>query len=86
MSKFSPALNFLNEMESEALKSALESLEVLLKELEEKNDPEPIEMEIVNSSYKLIENLQTIKVLLRQYYQKQSRNISTSIKLNDLYK
>lgn len=83
MSRLNTVVNFLNELHSESVKSALGSLSVLLDELEEKNDPEQIEMEIVNVSYQFIENLNLLEAALRKY--KATDHVLTGTKLQGLY-
>lgn len=83
MSRLNTVVNFLNELQSDSVKSALGSLSILLNELEEKNDPEPIEMEIVNVTYQLLEKLNLLEAALRKY--KTSNHILTGSKLDDLY-
>jgi len=83
MSKLNTVVNFLNELKSDSVKSALGSLSILLNELEEKNDPEPIEMEIVDVSYQLLEKLNLLEAALRKY--KATDHILAGDKLSNLY-
>ena len=83
MSRLNTVVNFLNELNSDSVKSALGSLSVLLDELEDKNDPEQIEMEIVNVSYQFIEKLNLLEAALRKY--KATDHVLTGSKLDDLY-
>jgi len=83
MSRLNTVINFLNELNSDSVKSALGSLSILLNELEDKNDPEQIEMEIVNVSYQFIEKLNLLEAALRKY--KATDHVLTGSKLNDLY-
>ena len=85
MSRLNPVINFLNELNSESMKSALGFLSKLLEDLEIKNDPEPIEMEIVSISYQLFENLNLLQAAMRKYQNSES-DILTGSKLTDLYK
>lgn len=85
MSRLNPIVNFLNELNSESMKSALSSLSKLLEDLEIKNDPEPIEMEIVSTAYQLIENLSLLQAAMRKYQNSES-DILTGSKLTNLYK
>ena len=48
-------IRFLNELNSQEVKGAFDFLSNILKELEDKIDPDPIEMEIVDSAYQAIE-------------------------------
>lgn len=83
MSRLNTVVNFLNELRSDSVKSALGSLEILMSELEDKNDPEPIEMEIVNVSNQLFEKLNLLEAALRKY--KNTEHVLTGSKLGDLY-
>jgi len=83
MSRLNTVVNFLNELNSKSVKSALGSLSILLNELEDKNDPEHIEMEIVNISYQFIEKLNLLEAALRKY--KATDHVLTGSKLDDLY-
>jgi hypothetical protein len=82
MSRINTVVNFLNELRSDSVKSALGSLSVLLNELEDKNDPEPIEIEIVDVSYQLFEKLNLLEAALRKY--KATDHILTGSKIDDL--
>ena len=84
MSQINTINNVLNEFRSESVKSVLESLLILLKELEEKNDPEPVEIEIVSITYQFLEKLNLLENSLRTY--KKSESILTGNKLYDLRK
>jgi hypothetical protein len=83
MSRLNTVVNFLNELNSESMKSALGSLSILINELEDKNDPEHIEIEIVNVSYQFIEKLNLLEAALRKY--KAIDHVFMGTKLNDLY-
>lgn len=82
MSRLNTVVNFLNELRSDSVKSALGSLSVLLTELEDKNDPEPIEIEIVDVTYQLLEKLNLLEAALRKY--KVTDHVLTGNKLDDL--
>lgn len=83
MPRLNKVVNFLNELKSDSMKSALGSLSILLNELEDKIDPEPIEVEIVSISYQLLEKLSLLEASLRKY--KTTDHILAGNKLNDLY-
>ena len=83
MSRLNTVVNFLNELRSDSVKSALGSLEILIHELEDKNDPEPIEMEIVDVAYQMLEKLNLLEAALRKY--KVTDHVLTGNKLGDLY-
>jgi predicted XRE-type DNA-binding protein len=61
------ALAFLTELHSDNVKGTFESLSNMLNELENKNDPEKIEVDIVEQIYQLIEKLNVISETLKVY-------------------
>jgi hypothetical protein len=61
------ALAFLTELHSDNVKGTFESLSNMLKELEDKNDPEQIEVDIVEQTYQLIEKLNVLSETLKTY-------------------
>ena len=77
-------IRFLNELNSSGVKDTFEFLENLLKELEDKIDPDPIEMEIVDSAYQTIEKLNMLENNLRKYVMDENRSLPGT-RLNDLY-
>lgn len=83
MSRKTTIVNFLNEIDSGSVKDALGSLQTLVEDLENKNDPEPIEVEIVDMSYQLLEKLELIRAALRRYMR--TEHVLTGNKLDDLY-
>jgi hypothetical protein len=74
----------LNELNSEEVKNLFEHLQRFLEHLEEKNDPEPIEIQIVDSAYQLIEKMQLFESVIKQYGIKTSEDLLGS-KLDKLY-
>lgn len=82
MSNPKQVANFLNELQSDSMKSALGSLSVILDELENKNDPEPIEIEIVSTAYQLLEKLNLLQAAMRKY---SNDSTLTGNKLDSLY-
>ena len=84
MSRINAVVNFLNTLNSSPVKEAFDALTALLEELEMKNDPEPIEMEIVDSAYQAIEKLNLLQTAMRRY--KSSDKSLTGNTLSDLYK
>lgn len=68
------------------MKNALGSLSKLLEDLEIKNDPEPIEIEIVDTAYQLIEKLNLLQTAMRKYKNSESSILLTADKLTNLYK
>ena len=83
MSRSNLVTKFLNELNSEEVKSAMEHLTALLEILEEKVDPEPIEMTIVDEAFKTIEQIKVLENALRNY-QQVIRTLDGD-KLSDLY-
>ncbi len=77
-------IRFLNELRSKEVKGAFEFLTTILEKLEEKIDPDPIEMEIVDSAYQAIEKLNLLENNLRKYVMG-GNEILPGNKLEDLY-
>jgi len=77
-------IRFLNELNSQEVKGAFDFLSNILKELEDKIDPDPIEMEIVDSAYQAIEKLNVLENNLRSYVTDQNKSLPGS-KLSSLY-
>lgn len=76
--------NFLNELKTENNKHIFDSVNTLLEHLENRNDPDPIELQIVDSSYQLLEKLNVLESLLRQYQKNGNENLPSN-KLTSLY-
>ncbi len=74
---------FLMELHSEEVQGLFESLDVLLEHLEEKVDPDPEDLQIVNSAYQSLEKLRTLEGYLKQKVG--SRPTLKGNKLQDLY-
>lgn len=72
-------VNFLKEIHAED-KESLEPFRVFLENMENKEDPDPIELQIVDTSYQLLEKLDTLENLLKNY---NKQNLIGN-KLNDL--
>lgn len=83
MSRFNLVVNFLNMLNSAPVKESFSCLSTLVENLETKNDPEPIEIEIVNAAYQVIEKLNLLQSTMKQY--KNEEKILTGNKLTDLY-
>ena len=77
-------IRFLNELRSKEVKGAFEFLTTILEGLEEKIDPDPIEMEIVDSAYQAIEKLNILENNLNKYIADSNETLPGNI-LNDLY-
>jgi hypothetical protein len=78
-------LRFLNELNSQEVKSTFEFLSKILEGLEGKNDPDRIEMEIVDSAYQVIEKMSMLESTLRKYVNNENIKTLPGNKLNDLY-
>ena len=76
--------NFLNELSTEEHKQVFNSLNMLLEHLENRDDPEPIELQIVDSTYQLLEKLNDVQTLLRKYQKDINKNLPGN-KLTSLY-
>jgi len=76
--------NFLNELNTEDHKQVFNSLNMLLEHLENRDDPEPIELQIVDSTYQLLEKLNDVQSLLRKYQKNINKNLPGN-KLTSLY-
>ena len=61
------ALAFLTELHADNVKGTFESLSNMLNKLEDKNDPEKIEVDIVEQVYQLIEKLNLLSETLKTY-------------------
>lgn len=77
------AFSFLSELHSDNVKNTFESLTNMLESLETKNDPDRIELEIVDNGYQLIEKINLISELLKEYIK--NENILIGDKIQDLY-
>jgi len=83
MSRSSLVIKFLNELNSNEMKSLMDHLASILESLESKDDPEPIEMSIVNEAYQTIEKIKVLESSLRTYVNE--GGTLDGDKLNDLY-
>ena len=61
------AFSFLSELHSDNVKNTFESLSNMLEALEIKNDPDPIELEMANVSYQIIEKVNLLSEILKKY-------------------
>ena len=57
----------LNELRSNEVKLLFERVKNFTEDLEDKNDPDPIEIQIVDASYQLIEKLNLFESIMKQY-------------------
>ena len=76
-------LKFLQELNSDEVQEAFQSLDTLLDHLEKKEDPEPFEVHIVDSAYQTLEKLKTLEGILKQ--QIEESDVLTGNKLQNLY-
>ncbi len=76
-------LKFLQELNSDEVQEAFQSLDVLLDHLEKKEDPEPFEVHIVDSAYQTLEKLKTLEGIIKQ--QIRETDALTGNKLQNLY-
>jgi len=74
---------FLEGLHSRETKSTFEHLQGLIETLESKNDPDPIEIKLVDSIYSFLEKLNILEINISQY-SKESVNPYGS-KLTELY-
>jgi hypothetical protein len=79
-------LRFLNELNSSEVKSTFEFLSTILEGLEDKHDPDRIEMEIVDTAYQAIEKMSVLESILRKYVNDENISNLPGNKLYDLYK
>jgi len=82
-SSIKPAI-ILNELNSGGVKILMDHLTIFLEYLEEKNDPEPIEIQIVDAAYQVIEKFQLLESTLRKYQVEVAEDLLGS-KLDKLY-
>jgi len=72
---------FLIKFHSDEVKEAFQLLELLVKELEIKTDPEMFEVHLVNAAIQAVENLNLLEGILKE----QVRGTLTGSKLQRLY-
>jgi hypothetical protein len=75
---------FLESLQIEQVKDSFEYLSKLVDQLENKKDPDPIELKLLESIYLFLEKFQILRGNLKSY----SRDFTKSIgknKLSDLY-
>jgi hypothetical protein len=77
------AQQFLVELSSKDSQSLLQKLDFLLDHLENKEDPEPFEMHIVDVGYQALDRLKTLESILRKHAAES--NLLTGDKLQNLY-
>ena len=77
-------LKFLKELNSEEVKDTFESLGVLLEHLENKNDPDPVDMQVVDVTYQVLEKIKTLEGILKHSVSESNKKLSGN-KLQKLY-
>lgn len=82
-SSIKPAI-ILNELNSSGVQNLLDHLNLFLESLEEKIDPDPIEIQIVDTAYQAIEKINLLEAALRKYQAEEGKELLGS-KLDDLY-
>jgi len=82
-SSIKPAI-ILNELNSSGVRTLMDHLKIFLEYLEEKNDPDPIEIQIVDTAYQTIEKFQLLEAAMRKYYAEKNEELVGS-KLDKLY-
>lgn len=78
------AFRFLRELDSDDVQDTFESLGTLLEHLETKNDPDPVELQVVDTAYQALEKLKTLEGMLKNYIG-ESHGINKGNKLDKLY-
>ena len=78
------AERFLNKLQKESTQETFEILELLTEELENKNDPDPAEVQLVESIYLFIEKMKLMEGSIKKYV-KESRSTLPGNKLLSLY-
>ncbi len=77
------AFRFLTELHSKENQKLFESLDYLLEQLENKEDPDPKELRIVDLTYQTVEKLRMVETVLKEYAKGSGKLDGT--KLQDLY-
>ena len=78
------AQRFLESISQEPTKDTFTTLTDLIEVLENKDDPSPVEIRIVESLYHFIEKLKVLENNLRSYVKDDNKNLNGN-KLSDLY-
>ena len=78
------AFKFLRELNSSDVQETFQSLDALLEYLETKNDPEPVEVQMVDTAYQALEKLKTLEGLLKRHVG-EAHGITKGNKLQNLY-
>jgi hypothetical protein len=78
------AERFLNKLQRESTQETFEVLELLMEELENKNDPDPAEVQLVESIYLFVEKMKLMEGAIKKYVV-ESRTSLPGNKLSSLY-
>ncbi len=78
------AERFLNKLQRESTQETFEILELLMEELENKNDPDPAEVQLVESIYLFVEKMKLMEGAIKKYVV-ESRTSLPGNKLSSLY-
>ena len=74
---------FLRKLDSVEVQETFELLAMIMDQLEEKNDPEPFEMHLVNDAYQIIEKVGLVRGVLKERLSQSPK--LTGSRLQDLY-
>lgn len=74
---------FLRKLDSVEVQEAFELLARIIDQLEEKNDPEPFEMHLVNDAYQIIEKVGLVRGVLKERLSQSPK--LTGSRLQELY-
>lgn len=77
------AQQFLVELNSKDVQSLFQKLDFLLDHLENKEDPEPFEMHIVDTAYQALDRIKTLESIIKKHVTE--TNVLTGTKLQNLY-
>ena len=77
------AQSFLEQIQTKSSKSVFETITLLVEQLENKTDPEPVEMHLVENIYSFLEQMKRLENNLRSYVSDTKRPIGS--KLASLY-
>lgn len=77
-------MNFLGELHSNNSQEMFEKLAQLIEHLENKSDPEPTDVLMVDNIYQTLEKLKTLDSIMVNYV-RESKSILKGNKLQDLY-
>ena len=79
------AERFLNKLQRESTQETFEILELLMEELENKNDPDPAEVQLVESIYLFVEKMKLMEGAMKKYLVESRSDSLPGNKLSSLY-